>query len=103
MFLPFNYNRTTGTIRRMRQQTTTIAYEKSRATGAHIDLTNTQNVRQIHQHKIFNINLLVKLFPKEALQETQDSHESLHDCKSNGTQTTKQILDCIFTPQAYLH
>jgi pentose-5-phosphate-3-epimerase len=55
---------TAGTIIRMRQQTTTTTYEKSQTTSAHIDLTNTQKVRQIHQHKIFNINLPVKLFPK---------------------------------------
>jgi hypothetical protein len=86
----------------MRQQTTTVTYEKSPATGARIDLTNTQKVRQIHQPQIFNITLLVKLFPNEALQETKHSHKSLHDCKSNGTQTTKKNLDCIFSPQAYL-
>jgi hypothetical protein len=86
---------TTGTIIRIRQQTTTITYEKSQTTSAHIDLTNTQKVRQIHQHKIFNINLPVKLFPKEALQETKDSHKSLDDCKSNGTQTRRHILDCV--------
>jgi hypothetical protein len=77
--------------------------EKSQATSAHIDLTNTQKVRQIHQHKIFNINLPVKLFPKEALQETKDTHMSLDDCKSNGTQTRRQILDGVLSPQAYLH
>jgi hypothetical protein len=93
---------TTGTIKRMRQPTTTITYEKSQTTSAHIDLTNTQKVRQIHQHKIFNINLPVKLFPKEALQETKDSHKSLDHCKSNGTQTRRHILDCILIPQAYL-
>jgi hypothetical protein len=60
---------TTGTIIRMRQQTTIITYEKSQTTSAHIDLTNTQKVRHIHQHKIFNFNLPVKLFPKEALQD----------------------------------
>jgi hypothetical protein len=60
---------TTGTIIRMRQQTTTITYEKTQTTSAHIHLTNTQKMRQLHQHKIFNINLPVKLFPKEALQE----------------------------------
>jgi hypothetical protein len=84
----------------MRQQTNTITYEKSLATSAHIDLTNTQKARQIHQHETFNINLPVKLFPKEALQETKDSHKSLDDCKSNGTQTRRQILDCILSPQA---
>jgi hypothetical protein len=86
---------TTGTIIRIRQQTTTITHEKSQTTSAHIDLTNTQKVRQIHQHKIFNINLPVKLFPKEALQETKDSHKSLDDCKSNGMQTRRHILDCV--------
>jgi len=94
---------TTGTIIRMKQQTTTITYEKSQTTSAHIDLTNTQKVRQIHQHKIFNINLPVKLFPNEALQEIKDNHKNLDDCKSNGTQTRKHILDCILSPQAYLH
>jgi hypothetical protein len=103
MFLPFTCSRITGTIRRMRQQTTAITYEKSQATSAHIDLTNTQKVRQIHQHKIFNVNLPVKLFPQEALQETEDSHKSLDACKSNGTQTKRHILDCVFSPWAYLH
>ncbi len=70
----------------MKQQTTTTTtYEKSQTTSARIDLTNTQKVRQIHQHKIFNINLPVKLFPKDVMQETKDSHKSLDDCKSNGT------------------
>ncbi len=86
----------------MRRQTTAITYEKSPTTRAHIDLTNTPKVRQIHQRKIFNINLPVKLFPPEALQETEDRCKTLDDCKSNGTQTTKQILDCIFSPRAYL-
>jgi hypothetical protein len=76
---------TTRTIIKMRQQTTTITYEKSQTTSAHIDLINTQKVRQIHQHKIFNINLPIKFFPKEALQGTKDNHKSLDDCKSNGT------------------
>jgi len=87
----------------MRQQTTTITYEKSQATSAHIDLTNTQKARQVHQHKIFILNLPVKLFPKEALQEIKDSHKSLDDCKSNGAETRRQILDCVLSPQAYLH
>ncbi len=86
----------------MRQQTTTITYEKSQTTSAHIDLTNTQKVKQIRQHKIFNINLPVKLFLNEALQETKDNHNNLDDCKSNGTQTRRHILDCILSPHAYL-
>jgi hypothetical protein len=93
---------TTGTIIRMRQHTTTITYEKSQTTSAHIDLTNIQKVKHIYQHKIFNINLPVKLFPKEALQEIEDSHKILDDCKSNGTQTRRHILDCVWSLQAYL-
>jgi len=57
---------------------------------------------EIHQHKIFNINLPVKLFPKDAMQETKDNHKSLDDCKSNGTQTRRHILDCLLSLQAYL-
>jgi len=60
-------------------------------------------MKQIHQHKIFNINLPIKLFPKEALQETKDNHKRLDDCKSNGTQTIIHILNCVLSPQAYLH
>jgi hypothetical protein len=67
-----------------------------------INLTNIRKARQIQEHKMFNINLPVKLFPEEALQETKNGHKSLDDCKSNGTQTGRHILDCVLSPRAYL-
>ncbi len=58
----------------MRQQTTTIAYEKSRATGAHIDLTNTQKVRQIHQPQDFQYQLASKTLSQGSI--ARDSRQS---------------------------
>jgi hypothetical protein len=52
----------------MRQQTTTITYEKSQATSAHVDRSNKYSESEANSStQDFQYQLAGKLFPKEAL------------------------------------